>query len=339
MKRAGALALGLVVAVVLAELIASWWTGRWLDELVGWMHVDVAMHRDAPAPRLYELRPGWRGAMDNTHTAAVNAMGHRGPERAWDKPAGTLRILALGGSNTFGAGVDDADTWPQLLEDELGGRCARPVEVWNLGVSGYETRQKLALGAAVAPRADPDAILLQVHNIGPRYVLRGSDAMGRLRSDPALLEEWSNLDIGPQSARWMGWSAVARLVILTNARRSRARRPEDPELVSWRRGIAELPDFLAAMDAPVVGIIPPPGVHLFTERGQHRAAVADLEGAGLPVLDLHARAVPALPEIDNIHPGPEAYRWYARTIAPALLAGVGADWGCGERRDPEVGAR
>ena len=36
-----------------------------------------------------------------------------------DKPDNTYRIITVGGSTTFGAGVTDENTWPRILEKKL----------------------------------------------------------------------------------------------------------------------------------------------------------------------------------------------------------------------------
>jgi hypothetical protein len=46
----------------------------------------------------------------------INSLGHRGPEISEEPPVGTLRILAIGGSTTYGWLLKDyRDAWPSLL--------------------------------------------------------------------------------------------------------------------------------------------------------------------------------------------------------------------------------
>ena len=62
----------------------------------------------------------------------VNEDGGRG---AWKvaKPHGTVRIIATGGSSTFGMNNPNWATWPAFLEQELRNRRNVPVEVLNAG--------------------------------------------------------------------------------------------------------------------------------------------------------------------------------------------------------------
>ncbi|MBI3450759.1 MAG: SGNH/GDSL hydrolase family protein [Acidobacteria bacterium] len=105
-----------------------------------------------PAASLYQphpylplvLKPG-SDYRDNDTAGHINALGLRGPERSAEKPPGTYRVLCVGGSTTFGAGiVGDENTWPARLEAKLA--AARPdlrVEVWNAGVPGYTTAENV----------------------------------------------------------------------------------------------------------------------------------------------------------------------------------------------------
>ena len=59
-----------------------------------------------------ELEPGAR------LTYRINSLGLRGPETTRSKPAGVFRVLALGDSFTFGAGVRAEHAWPAVLETD-----------------------------------------------------------------------------------------------------------------------------------------------------------------------------------------------------------------------------
>ena len=57
-----------------------------------------------------------------------------------ENPAGTLRLLGLGDSFTFGVGVGEEHTFLRRLEGRLAGQ--RPIEVLNAGTQGYNTRDQ-----------------------------------------------------------------------------------------------------------------------------------------------------------------------------------------------------
>ena len=73
----------------------------------------------------------------------LNSRGFRDLERTVEKPPGTFRILALGDSFTFGAGVRDADdVYTRVLESRLAARSMSRIEVINLSKKGWSTEQE-----------------------------------------------------------------------------------------------------------------------------------------------------------------------------------------------------
>jgi len=71
-----------------------------------------------------------------------NRDGYRGAPVDRPKPAGELRVLALGDSNTLGWAGSDGANWPGYLENELR-RVGRRPRVINAGVWGYASLQGL----------------------------------------------------------------------------------------------------------------------------------------------------------------------------------------------------
>ncbi|HOO56953.1 MAG TPA: SGNH/GDSL hydrolase family protein [bacterium] len=68
----------------------------------------------------------------------VNSLGLRGPETTMEKPSGTLRVITLGDSWTFGEGVDDDDTYSAGLEKLLN-EMADPSLKYEVINCGYAT--------------------------------------------------------------------------------------------------------------------------------------------------------------------------------------------------------
>jgi lysophospholipase L1-like esterase len=120
------------------------------------------VHQARPdRPWLYGLLPGARSRHSRANPVeyAVNADGFRDPSRAREKPAGTLRLLVLGDSVTFGFGVAREDTFPAQLELRLARRA--PAEVLNFGVGGYNPYTEAALLADRGLAYQPDLVLVQ----------------------------------------------------------------------------------------------------------------------------------------------------------------------------------
>ncbi|MCY3572829.1 MAG: SGNH/GDSL hydrolase family protein [Chloroflexi bacterium] len=107
----------------------------------------------------------------------VNSLGYRGPEITQPKPADRFRIVALGGSTTYGgylAGYESA--WPHKLErllvDDYG---YSQVEVVNAGVPAYSSYETAV------------NFLLRVQDLGPDMIIMyhaTNDVRARL-VDPA----------------------------------------------------------------------------------------------------------------------------------------------------------
>jgi len=98
-------------------------------------------------------------------TVETNSVGLRDRDFARPKPPRTYRILFVGDSVVFGAGVEARDTVVKALEDRLNRRATRGwrFEVVNYGVGGYNTRQELELLKETrAMQYEPDLILLGV---------------------------------------------------------------------------------------------------------------------------------------------------------------------------------
>lgn len=84
-------------------------------------------------------------------------------------PPGVRRIAFIGASILQGVGVAYDDTFEARFEDALGDGC----EVINFGVSGYRFSQQLHVATEIAPRFEPDLVLLVLSDItvNPRWWL------------------------------------------------------------------------------------------------------------------------------------------------------------------------
>ncbi len=160
---------------------------------------------------------------DRSVSYATNSQGLRERELPLNKPAGTVRVAALGDSFTLGEGVSVEDAWPRQLERALRDRMERMkvmkttepmescnVEVINAGASAYNTRQELEHFRRVVVNYQPDMVVLalvwndtapgEVKTFG-RSILVGFDSLAQ------YLPLTSRLVSGMKQA--LGWSAAS----------------------------------------------------------------------------------------------------------------------------------
>jgi lysophospholipase L1-like esterase len=161
----------------------------------------------------YVLSPNQKGWVDDGFVT-TNSRGFRGREVEIPKPHGRLRIVALGDSVTFGWGVNDADTFCYQLEQQL--RTGRPgldVDVVNLAVPGYATRQEVALLKRNLADLQPDVVLVgfYANDLPDTLDDKGSRPSGT-RIEAPRTEAGQVLHMNPAPSSW----------IERQARRSRA---------------------------------------------------------------------------------------------------------------------
>jgi hypothetical protein len=109
------------------------------------------------------IRPNaqfWHTSADGSWKFVTNSKGLRDTrEFGYAKPAGTLRVLALGDSHTQGYEVRQELTFSSVLERYLGSHGVR-AEVLNAGVSGFSTAEELAYLENEGYKYQPDVVVL-----------------------------------------------------------------------------------------------------------------------------------------------------------------------------------
>lgn len=91
---------------------------------------------------------------------AINGHGFRDKaERPISKPAGTVRVLLLGDSFTFGQGVNADETWAAVAERELGSQ-GHAFDLVNAAMQGMDTHSELILLRRLVLHYDVDAVVV-----------------------------------------------------------------------------------------------------------------------------------------------------------------------------------
>ena len=91
----------------------------------------------------------------------TNSEGFRDRERVFDRASSAPRILALGDSFTYGAGVSYDVIFARVLETALQSH-APGTEVINLGVPGWDPSEELHLLEIYGMRFQPDVVMLNL---------------------------------------------------------------------------------------------------------------------------------------------------------------------------------
>lgn len=268
-----------------------------------------------------------------------NVLGFRSPHESVTPPDGTLRVLALGDSFTWGDKIASADsTWPAALERELKRRLAtEDIQVVNAGRRGFTTANEAELLRRLGWELGPDLVLVQyyvndVFPSEPNFGRLGSDAVfdpihllpSRFRSGPAgssaliaFLEGRLNSLLGPEPGE--------RFAPLYRQGRTGWRQ--------MRRAMDEMAAASNARNVPVLFFVVPalvPGqwtAATHPHRSIHQQVLSAADSAGLETLDL----TPAFGEGDrdiefwwatpyDSHPGVEAHRRIGQSIAEEVVA-------------------
>lgn len=143
---------------ILLTLLLVWGIAAIVD-----YRVDKALGRGVATPmRSDEFHPYLQNvpAADNPGLG-VNRWGLRGRDVEREKPAGTYRILALGGSTVFSAPLPLEETWPEVLAARLRERYPGvPIEVLNGAAEWHTTEHSLIKLMTWFRDFDPDLVIV-----------------------------------------------------------------------------------------------------------------------------------------------------------------------------------
>jgi len=122
----------------------------------------------APADYITDWQ-AWDGDFYTVKSTAVgwppwedyNTEGLRDTEHSLAKRPGSWRIACLGDSVTLGWGIRRQEAWPHALED-LAAASDRDLEVMNVALGGWSTRQELIAYRRIVRRYRPDQVLLGI---------------------------------------------------------------------------------------------------------------------------------------------------------------------------------
>ncbi len=149
-----------------------------------------------------------------------NTLGFRGPYYSSPKTRDTKRIIVIGDSVTEGIGIDDyKNVYTNILEDRMK-NIYPATQVFNFGVSGYNTQQEVETLKKRGLKLSPDLVIVG-------YSLNDTDSPYFWLLNP-LLEQENKSSEKPLSRKnnpLLKWSSVYRLLYATYLQDEHKNRP------------------------------------------------------------------------------------------------------------------
>lgn len=305
----------------------------------------------------YDMKPGYTAP-----GVTINSLGFRGTEFSAAKSPGTYRIVALGGSTTYGTQLTDEETYPALLERELRRQLnSDRIEVINAGLVSATSAESVTRFLFRVIGLQPDLVIFYegYNDLPPRMFDGYADDYYHFRKSPQnRWSFWSRFLIYRLAAA--GFSATLHYPNVTllsetwkfeNLPPTESARTANFDRTSpaaYERNVSFIIDVAKARQIPIVlatfafndaapnwndympDALWAKGIH------QHNEVVRSLAGRhGLPLVLFHEFGQQH-PEIfkDSIHMtgagNVEMARLFALTVAPMIRARTGALAGAGK---------
>ena len=264
----------------------------------------------AKDPRiLFQLRPSYVAMSNPTYTH--NNLGFRGKDASKEKTPGVFRIIGVGASNMYGAGVNDHETLPYHLERVLNKHYEGSFEVWNGGVQANSLQQSCARAENHVKKFKPDLVLVQHGHDERRSFFHRLPYGHFFDQDPTLYEE--NLRFYPfvKGAAGRGliqhWALYRTVVTVLNYwELMPSNNPTYPH--AYQRNLQAFKDFYTAYheQVPIVLLR-----HTFSFEEWQDLPVIDVISRELLLQDLR-------PEFFKTHPPAYVHEAHAYIIAREL---------------------
>jgi lysophospholipase L1-like esterase len=318
----------LLTLAVLVFVVFAGFAGAEIAARSRWSERELVMVQDMPFLEddpvlLWRLRPDFVSATLG-HPMLTNAIGMRdGP--VGPKPAGTLRILSLGESATWGHGVEAEETYTERLGGLLA-RPDRPVDAINAGQPAWSIWQSWLYLSTEGIAVEPDVVLLYhlQNDLLPRgtnprdpFDVRLTDrqlsearrplgtvmkALGRSRLRQALWHFW----LAPRLASGAAQASTPDVQRVPGADRNLA--------------LASITRLCEERGVTLVIVKPAYGRRNHADDallGHFAYTHPTVRYVDLPAIK-EAHEEPDFFQRDDAHPTPEGHRWIAAQLAAAL---------------------
>lgn len=341
-----------VLAVVIAAAVALAVAEGTLRLLAPQFRVTSAGMFERDPQRGYRLKAGYRVEGADGPEIRVNSRSHRDDEP--DAHA-DCRIVAIGDSHTFGARVDQKDTYPAQLEALIATITHRHVDVLNAGVPAYGWLEESDVLREFLAGGRPANLLLwqtswnDVNDNGmgvPKYLIDGNGNLvahvGRVV--PGGFGEWGmkTEPISRVELAALEHSHVATLLIggWRGARWWLRRGSIDQEIdeYKWKaseEALGAIVDRARSAGLPILAVVHP-GDRVEGLERRHEMTdrmIAMLGGRGVETVDLRAaiRREENAGELyipGNEHFNARGYAWMSRQLLEPVIARLAASSQC-----------
>lgn len=171
------------------------------------LFLRVALPPPNPVPALrppgtrvtHETISGQMPGISGRKTFTVNERGLRGP--SFPEHANIYKVVAIGGSTTECAALDDTEEWPHLIMERMN-QGQKKVSVWvaNAGVSGQTTVDHLVLMQTlpVIRQLNLLIFLIGVNDLGATLAFQGAPTEGHLEREAADFRQYLLAGARPQ---------------------------------------------------------------------------------------------------------------------------------------------
>lgn len=174
---------------LLAKVVLGLLAGLFVfDRGLAWFDASADLSTGKTLVRDPELawvnRPGYTDEL-----TTISSLGLRSPEIPADAPADEVRILGVGASRFFGAGVGGPhmdQVWAPYLEQQCRQACGGNWRVLNGAVNGYSAVQAARRAIKLIPEVRPDLIVMEI-SPGSQMMLDPSSARNLVHVGELLL--------------------------------------------------------------------------------------------------------------------------------------------------------
>ena len=157
-----AIILSSIVTLIALEYYYTWYNNKWLNRVRNRIQANQLETRLSNDPVLiYELNPDH--PLNNSH-------GFRDREFTPRPEPGTKRVAVIGDSITMGLGVELHESFPTVL-NRMFAEANENIELYNFGVTGYNTEQEFQVLTTRVIHYHPDFILWVYHPNDPAHAV------------------------------------------------------------------------------------------------------------------------------------------------------------------------